>query len=67
MILRKFELSDAEIVYKNWTSDPLITKQLSWDVHKSLDDTIKYVNYKFELYNKEYCFDWIVVLKLTNE
>jgi len=67
LILRKFELSDAELVYKNWTSDPLVTKHLSWDVHKSLDDTIKYVNYICELYNKEYCFDWIVVLKETNE
>ena len=62
LILRKFELSDAELVYKNWTSDPLVTKHLSWDVHKSLDDTIEYVNYKCELYNKEYCFDWIVFI-----
>ena len=28
LILRKFELSDAELVYKNWTSDPLVTKHL---------------------------------------
>lgn len=67
MILRKFELSDAELVYKNWTSDPLVTKNLSWDTHKKIEDPIKYVSYKCELYNKEFCFDWIVVLKETNE
>ena len=67
LILRKFELSDAELVYKNWTSDPFVTKHLSWDTHKSIDDTIKYVNCKCDLYNKDFCFDWIVVLKETNE
>ena len=67
LILRKFELSDAELVYKNWTSDPLVTKHLSCDTHKSIDDTIKYVNFKIDLYNEDFCFDCIVVLKETNE
>ncbi len=68
LILRKMEMGDAEAVYRNWTSDPLVARYVSWDVHASLEQTIKYVKYKVERYiGHDYCFDWVVVLKETNE
>lgn len=67
LILRKLNIDDAENIYKNWTSDPLVSKYVTWDTHKSINDTIEYVKYKCERYEKDYCFDWIVVLKKTNE
>lgn len=67
LILRKVELSDAPKIFENWCSDPLVSKYVTWDMHKSLDDTIEYVKYKVDLYNRDYRFDWLVVLKDTNE
>ncbi len=67
LILRKLNINDTEKIYKNWTSDPLVSKYVTWDVHKSISDTLEYVKYKCERYENDYCFDWIVVLKETNE
>lgn len=68
LILRKMELTDAEYIFKNWTSDPLVSRYVSWDKHETLEQTKKYVEYKVNRYiGHDYCFDWVVVLKETNE
>ncbi len=68
LILRKIELEDAELIYKNWTSDPLVSQFLSWDRHETIETTREYVEYKVKRYEEgQFCFDWIVVLKETNE
>lgn len=58
---------DAELIYKNWTSDKNVSKYVTWDTHKSVKDTKKYVHYKLERYKNPYVFDWVVVLKETGE
>ena len=30
LILRRFEIGDAEAMYRNWASDPDVTKYLTW-------------------------------------
>ena len=68
LILRKMNDEDAEFIYKNWSSDPLVSKYVSWDTHNSLEETKKYVEYKVNRYiEHDFCFDWIVVLKETKE
>lgn len=37
--LRRFELPDAEAMYKNWASDPEVTKYLMWPPHKDVSVT----------------------------
>lgn len=68
LILRKMESGDTEFIFTNWTSDPLVSRFVSWNRHESLAVTTEYVEYKVNRYKgHEYCFDWIVVLKETNE
>lgn len=68
LILRKIEVSDYELVYKNWTSDRLVAKYVTWNVHESLEVTKQYCEYKENRYEgHDFCFDWIVILKETNE
>ena len=68
LILRRFELSDAEDMYKNYCSSDNVTKFLSWQKHASLDDTKAYLE-KVALprYDEEDAYMWAVVLKETNE
>ena len=40
LILRKFELSDAEPMYRNWASDPEVTNYLMWPPHKNIGTTL---------------------------
>ncbi len=68
LILRPVEKGDALYIYKNWASDPLVTRYLSWDAHASIKSTEEYVDYKVKRYlDKPYVFDWIIVLKETME
>lgn len=67
LILRKIEISDLEQVYNNWCSDPKVTKYVTWDMHKNIEQTKEYINFKLGLYEKDYRFDWVVVIKETNE
>lgn len=37
MILRPFVMEDAGDMYRNWASDPEVTKFLTWPTHKSME------------------------------
>lgn len=39
LVLRKFTLSDAEPMYRNWASDPEVTRYLLWPAHESEEET----------------------------
>ena len=68
LIMRRMEKGDALLMYKNWTSDPLVSRYVTWDTHTSLEATQAYVDYKVKRYEeKEYVFDWVLVLKETGE
>ena len=68
LILRKIKVSDYELAYKNWTSDSLVTRYVTWDYHQSIEDTKNYFQYKENRYlNDNYCYDWIIILKENNE
>ena len=37
--LRKFKISDADMVYHNWTSDPEVARYVAWPVHQNVNTT----------------------------
>ena len=37
LLLRAFQPGDAEPMYRNWASDPEVTKFLTWPTHKSVE------------------------------
>lgn len=53
LILRKMQKKDAELIYKNWTSDKNVSKYVTWDTHKSVKDTKKYVHHAHMRYADE--------------
>ena len=36
LILRRFAAGDAAAMYRNWASDPEVTRFLTWPPHESL-------------------------------
>lgn len=36
LILRRFTIDDAPAMYKNWASDPEVTKFMTWPTHKDV-------------------------------
>ena len=39
LTLRRFTIEDAENMYYNWASDPEVTRYLTWQPHKSVEET----------------------------
>ena len=39
LLLRKLRADDAEAMFRNWASDPEVTRFLTWPPHKSADFT----------------------------
>ena len=67
LILRPFELSDAEQMFSNWASDPEVTKYLTWNYHESIETTKMILNMWLEEYNKPERINFGIVLKDKNE
>ena len=67
LILRKFKLSDYKDVFTEYASHDIVTKFLTWKPHKSMEDTIEYLQ-KCVLpkYEESYVYRWAIVLKETN-
>lgn len=43
LLLRPLRTEDAPVLFQRWTTDPEVTKYLSWRPHTSLNDTIEYI------------------------
>ena len=41
--LRKVKLADADAIFREYAQDPEVTKFVSWQAHRSLDETREYV------------------------
>ena len=67
LILRRFTMSDAPYIFKNWASDSEVTKYLSWKTHESEGDAIQFVNYIQEKYKNQYINEWAIELKSISE
>lgn len=39
LLLRPFEIADAEAMFANWAADPVVTEHLTWAPHRSLEET----------------------------
>ena len=40
LVLRRFVTEDAEAMFRNWASDPEVTKYLTWPAHANVDVTM---------------------------
>lgn len=67
LILRKFEISDAEKMFENWTNDSENVKYLSWNAHKNANETKKILTDWISNYSKNNYYRWAITLKDTGE
>lgn len=67
LILRKIKKEDYKAIYDCWTSDFEVSKYVTWNPHKTSEETKKLVNFWVDEYNHEHTYRWIVGKKDTNE
>lgn len=63
LILRRFEESDTETAFHVWTSDPKVTKYLSWEHHKSISQTQALGQTWLKKYDDPQWYHWVIVPK----
>lgn len=63
LILRKFNMEDAEPMYRNWASDESVVKYLTWPAHSSVEVSKKVLKDWTENYTRKDYYQWAIVLK----
>ncbi len=67
LILRRFTAADAEDMFKNWASDPEVTKYLTWPTHTNADVTHALLNDWASKYEDGGYFNWAIEYKENAE
>ena len=67
LILRQARIEDAEIMFHNWANDAEVTKYLTWPPHGNIEVTKKVLESWVQSYEKDDYYQWMIVLKETNE
>ena len=63
LILRKFNMDDAENMFENWASDENVTRFLTWPTHRHKVMSQQYISWLIKSYEKEDTYDWAIELK----
>lgn len=67
LILMKFKMEDAAVMYRNWASDDEVTKYLTWPTHTSVDVTRKVLEEWTQNYSRPDFYTWAIELKEIGE
>lgn len=63
LVLRKAIMEDAPAMFRNWASDPEVTKYLTWPPHASVEVTERILREWTRGYVNEEVYQWMIVLK----
>ena len=67
LTLRRFSLDDAEPMFRNWASDPDVTKYLMWQAHSGINISKSVLADWIEHYSEKEFYNWGIVLKQINQ
>jgi [ribosomal protein S5]-alanine N-acetyltransferase len=63
LVLRKFVVEDAPLMYENWAKDPEVTKFLTWTPHQSVADSEAVLAEWIPLYENQNYYHWAIALR----
>lgn len=67
LILRRFTIEDADIMYKNWASDDEVTKYLTWPTHADVGVTRMILEEWVQKYSDLDFYQWAIELREIGE
>ena len=67
LILRRAIREDAEPMFRNWASDPEVSKFLTWPTYESVEAVFTRVDIWINEYDKTDYYQWMIVLKELGE
>lgn len=63
LVLRRLMPEDAPDMFKNWASDPAVTRWLRWEPHKDVFETYALLTAWAELYQNPDYYQWAITEK----
>ena len=63
LLLRRFEVNDAQAMFENWASDPEVTRYLTWPPHETIEVTQGLLQDWVERYGAADYYHWAIILK----
>ena len=67
LILRRAVREDAEPMFRNWASDPEVTKYLTWPTYEKVETAYQILDLWTSEYEKPNYYQWMIVLKELGE
>ena len=67
LILRRAIREDAEPMFRNWASDPEVTKYLTWPTHSNTTASEMVIGSWLQEYERDNYYQWMIVLKEIGE
>ena len=65
LVLRRFTVDDAEVMFGNWASDPKVTRWLRWNPHRSWVETAEYLHEVTKQYGRPDFYDWAIQVRAS--
>ena len=67
LILRRAVREDAEAMFRNWASDPEVTKYLTWPTYEKVESAYQILDQWIEEYRHPNYYQWMIVPKELGE
>lgn len=67
LVLRPFVMGDAPAMYRNWASDPEVTKYLTWSAYSSEETAVAVLTEWTAMYPDPTFYQWAIELKSLGE
>ncbi len=67
LILRRFKEEDADAMFRNWASDPIVSKFLTWPAHASAEVSASIIKSWIENYVTPSWYQWGIEYKELGE
>ena len=63
LVLRPFVIEDAGAMFRNWANDPQVTKYLTWEPHKDVEETKQILEGWIKSYESKDFYTWAIARK----
>lgn len=66
-ILRPFQVGDASSMYNNYCKDPRVTKYLTWQPHRDVNETHLIIRHFMRITESLHIYNWAIVEESSGE
>ena len=67
LILRRYQLNDAEDMFENWVTDEEAARFWEWTTHKDISETISFLKQWISEYSNNDYYHWVIINKSQNK